>query len=182
METGSTRISCGIHPLKSRSGCANNAVSRYRWTDYQSGHIQIPGRSSSAKASLSQRPCDLFLHARDAVNQARSVVGWNRGRRSGDYVTENLGRNSRQPGDKLRVDASPPTLRRVLFRWGFTVKTVIPAEKMRRDVVEARKTYHRDVARKKPGRLVVLDETAFTTNMYITSGNAPRASGACHHA
>jgi hypothetical protein len=37
------------------------------------------------------------------------------------------------------------------------------------DVVEARKTWHRDVARKKPRRLVVLDETAFTTNMYTTS-------------
>ena len=50
----------------------------------------------------------------------------------------------------------------------------MPAEQKRPDVVEARRTWHRCVARKKPGRLIVLDETAFTTNMHTASGYAPR--------
>jgi DDE superfamily endonuclease len=50
----------------------------------------------------------------------------------------------------------------------------MPAEQKRPDVVEARRTWHRRVARKKPGRLIVLDETAFTTNMHTDSGYAPK--------
>jgi len=40
--------------------------------------------------------------------------------------------------------------------------------------VEARKTWPRRVARKKLGRLIVLDETAFTTNMHTACGYAPK--------
>ena len=50
----------------------------------------------------------------------------------------------------------------------------MPAEQKRPDVVEARKTWHRRVARKKLGRLIVLDETAFTTNMHTACGYAPK--------
>jgi transposase len=50
----------------------------------------------------------------------------------------------------------------------------MPAEQKRPDVVEARKTWHRRVARKKLGRLIVLDETAFTTNMHTVCGYAPK--------
>ena len=50
----------------------------------------------------------------------------------------------------------------------------MPAEQKRPDVVEARRTWHRRVARTKPGRLIVLDETAFTTNMHTASGYAPK--------
>ena len=50
----------------------------------------------------------------------------------------------------------------------------MPAEQKRPDVVEARRTWHRRVAHKKPGRLIALDETAFTTNMHTASGYAPR--------
>ena len=50
----------------------------------------------------------------------------------------------------------------------------MPAEQKRPDVVEARKTWHRRIARKKLGRLIVLDETAFTTNMHTACGYAPK--------
>ena len=50
----------------------------------------------------------------------------------------------------------------------------MPAEQKRPDVVEARKTWHRRVACKKMGRLIVLDETAFTTNMHTACGYAPK--------
>ena len=41
-------------------------------------------------------------------------------------------------------------------------------------MVEARKTWHRRVARKKLGRPIVLDETAFTTNRHTACGDAPK--------
>jgi len=41
-------------------------------------------------------------------------------------------------------------------------------------VVEARKTWRRRVARKKLCRLIVLDETAFTTNRHTACGYAPK--------
>ena len=50
----------------------------------------------------------------------------------------------------------------------------MPAEQKRPDVVEAHKTWHRRVARKKLGRLIVLDETALTTNMHTACGYAPK--------
>ena len=50
----------------------------------------------------------------------------------------------------------------------------MPAEQKLPDVVKARRAWHRRVARKKPGRLIVLDETAFTTNMHTASSYAPR--------
>jgi len=50
----------------------------------------------------------------------------------------------------------------------------MPAEQKRPDVFEARRTCHRHVARTKPGRLIVLDETVFATNMHTASGYAPR--------
>ncbi len=50
----------------------------------------------------------------------------------------------------------------------------MPAKQKRPDVVEARKTWHRRVARKKLGQLIVLYETAFTTNMHTTCGYAPK--------
>ena len=49
----------------------------------------------------------------------------------------------------------------------------MPAKQKRPDVVEARKTWHRRVARKKLGQLIVLYETAFTTNMHTTCCYAP---------
>ena len=48
------------------------------------------------------------------------------------------------------------------------------AKQKRPDVVEARKTWHRRVARKKLGRPIVLDETAFTTNRHTACGDAPK--------
>ena len=50
----------------------------------------------------------------------------------------------------------------------------MPAEQKQPDVVAARKTWHRSVARKKLGRLIALDETAFNTNMYTACGYAPK--------
>jgi hypothetical protein len=57
--------------------------------------------------------------------------------------------NARQLRDMLRVDASPLTVWRALRRVGLTVKKIVmPAEQKRPDVVEARKNWHRRVARK----------------------------------
>ncbi len=41
-------------------------------------------------------------------------------------------------------------------------------------MVEARKAWYRRVARKKPGRLILLYENAFTTNMHKAIGYAPK--------
>ena len=93
----------------------------------------------------------------------------------GKLVSENPGMNASQLRDKLRVEASPLTVWRALRRLGFTVKkTVMPAEQKRPDVVEARKTWRRRVARKKLGQLIVLHETAFTTNRHTACGYAPK--------
>ncbi len=53
-------------------------------------------------------------------------------------------------------------------------KTVLPAEQKRPDVAKARKAWHRLIARKQPKRLIVLDESSFTTNMYTSRGYAPK--------
>ena len=53
-------------------------------------------------------------------------------------------------------------------------KTVMPAEQKRPDIVRARNSWLRRIARKKPKRLIVLDESGFTTNMHTLRGYAPK--------
>lgn len=50
----------------------------------------------------------------------------------------------------------------------------MPAEQKRPDVARARKSWFRRIARRKPKRLIVLDESGFTTNMHTLRGYAPK--------
>lgn len=50
----------------------------------------------------------------------------------------------------------------------------MPAEQKRPDIVRATNSWLRRIARKKPKRLIVLDESGFTTNMHTLRGYAPK--------